>query len=169
MKTLKQRNAISKIGKAVVFTVMLACALMTFAGSALAATNPVLRNGGATFEGECCFSWNETVTLNEGSTIDPVIITWDADFEINVADAYFAGISINGAECLTGTYGPRVMAYNPGTGSLYTSDSFQWIVLPSDGVLVKGVNTFELCGGGKNSESDSITLGSNTLSVVLAK
>jgi hypothetical protein len=164
-----QIHAISKVGKVVIFAAIVACVLMIGAGSALAATNPILRSGGATFEGQCCFSWNETVSLTEGATLKPVIVTWDADFDINVADAYFAGISINGGACETATYGPRVLAYNPGPGSLYTSDSFQWIVLPTDGVLVKGTNTFELCGGGKNSESDSITIGSNTLSVVLAK
>jgi hypothetical protein len=49
------------------------------------------------------------------------------------------------------------------TSDNYLSASFQWIVPASS--LAAGSNTFELCGGGENSTSDSITLGENTLAV----
>ena len=38
--------------------------------------------------------------------------------------------------------------YAIGPGGNYSHVDFQWIILPSDGVLKKGTNTFELCGGG---------------------
>ncbi|MGA3088243.1 MAG: hypothetical protein ABSD75_06500 [Terriglobales bacterium] len=59
--------------------------------------------------------------------------------------------------------------YELGRGGNYSHVDFQWIILASDGVLKKGINTFELCGGGANSSSDSISIYDNTLSVQLAK
>jgi hypothetical protein len=54
------------------------------------------------------------------------------------------------------------------SGGTFLSAAFQWVVLPGDG-LVKGNNTFELCGGGASSSSDSITIGENTLAVQIGK
>jgi hypothetical protein len=151
--------------KMVVFAVIVACLVVAATGSAFAA-NPILRNtSDQTFEGQCCFSFGETVSINEPATPVAVLITWSSDYAVNVADAYFVGLSVNGGACETLSYGARVLADNPGPGSGYTTAAFQWTVLPGDGVLVKGTNTFELCGGGKNSPSDSITIGENVLAV----
>lgn len=174
MKTTKlepcQMKAALQLSKSVVFAAILACLIVAGAGSAFAATDPILRSGGGvTLDGQCCFSWGESVSIAESATIKPAIVTWNADYEVNVADAYFAGLSVNGGECQTAFYGPRVLADNPGPGSAFTSITFQWVVLPTDGELVTGANTFELCGGGKNSSSDSISIGENTLMVVLGK
>ena len=44
--------------------------------------------------------------------------------------------------------------------------TFQWIVKPTDGVLTKGTNTFELCRGGDDTvAADSINISLNTLRV----
>lgn len=156
----------SKMSKSVVATAILTCLIMAGTGSAFAGTNPLLRNlSDQTFDGQCCFSLGESVSINEPAAPVAVIVTWSTDYAVNVADAYFAGLSVNGGECQTQAYGARVLADNPGPGSGYTSATFQWIVFPSDGVLKTGKNTFELCGGGKNSPSDSITIGQNTLTV----
>jgi len=171
-KTAKhQTKATSKINKGVVFAAVLACLIMAGTGSAFSATNPILRVlEDQTFVGQCCFSFGESVSISEPATIKPVIVTWSGDYAPNSADAYFVGLSVNGGECTTVGYGARVLADNPGPGSTYsTAASFQWMVLPSDGILVKGTNTFELCGGGKNSADDSLTIGLNTLAVELAK
>lgn len=166
-----QPKATSKINNSVVFAAVLACLIIAGAGSAFSQTEPILRVlADTTFVGQCCFSFNESVSISEPATIKPVIVTWSGDYAPNDADAYFVGLSVNGGECTTVGYGARVLADNSGPGSLYsTAASFQWLVLPTDGILVKGVNTFELCGGGKNSPTDSLTIGLNTLSVVLAK
>jgi hypothetical protein len=168
MKTTNklQMKPASKIGTGLVFAAILTCLIVAATGSASAANNSILRNtSDQTFEGQCCLSFGESVSYTEPATPVALIVTWSADFAVNVPDAYFAGLSVNGGECQTAFYGARVLPDNPGTGSAYTSASFQWVVLPSDGVLVKGKNTFELCGGGKNSASDSITIGANTLTV----
>jgi hypothetical protein len=161
-----QIKATSKMSKAIVFAAILACLVVAGVGSAFAAADPIYRTtSDQTYEGQCCFSFGEQVSFNEPATPVALIVTWSSDYAVNVADAYFVGLSVNGGECETQAYGARVLADNPGPGSGYTTASFQWAVLPSDGVLVKGLNTFELCGGGKNSPSDSITIGQNTLVV----
>jgi hypothetical protein len=159
-------NATSRTNRTVAFAAILACLIVAGAGSAFAAAEPIYRNtSDQTFEGQCCFSFGEQVSFNEPATPVALIVTWSSDYAVNVADAYFVGLSVNGGACETQAYGARVLADNPGTGSAYTTASFQWVILPSDGVLVKGLNTFALCGGGKNSASDSITIGQNTLTV----
>jgi hypothetical protein len=156
--------------KRFVLAAFLACLTMAGAESAFAANPNVVRTlSDQTFKGECCISFGESVTVTEPATLVPVVVIWSGDYAVNVADAYFVGLSVNGGECQTLSYGARVLADNPGPGSAYsTAAAFQWVILPDDGVLVKGKNTFELCGGGKNSSSDSITIGDNTLSGQLA-
>lgn len=159
-------NASSKMSKAVVSAVILACLVVAGVGSAFAAAEPIYRTtSDQTYDGQCCFSFGEQVSFTEPATPVALIVTWSSDYAVNVADAYFVGLSVNGGACETQAYGARVLADNPGPGSGYTTASFQWVILPSDGILVKGLNTFELCGGGKNSSSDSITIGQNTLVV----
>ncbi len=161
-----QMKATSKMSKTVVFAAILACLIVAGAGSAFAAAAPIYRTtSDQTYEGQCCFSFGEQVSISEPATPKALIVTWSSDYAVNVADAYFVGLSVNGGACETQAYGARVLADNPGPGSGYATASFQWVVLPSDGVLVTGLNTFELCGGGKNSPSDSITIGQNTLVV----
>lgn len=165
----KYQMPASKMSKSVGFAAILACLVAAGSGSALAASPHVLRTlSDQTFDGLCCISFHESVSITEPATLVPVIVTWSSDYSVNVADAYFVGLSVNGGECETLAWGARVLADNPGPGSAYsTAAAFQWVILPSDGVLVRGTNTFELCGGGKNSSGDSLTIGLNTLSVQL--
>jgi hypothetical protein len=186
-KMAKHQKKTSKINKSVVFAAVLACLIIAGTGSAfsqrslcppqmckvpdVSTTQPILRVlEDQTFVGQCCFSFGESVGITEPATIKPVIVTWSSDYAPNSADAYFVGLSVNGGECTTVGYGARVLADNTGPGSTYsTAASFQWMVLPKDRLLVTGSNTFELCGGGKNSPDDSLTIGLNTLAVQLAK
>jgi hypothetical protein len=155
----------SKTSKLVVFTAILACMVMVGAGSAFAA-DPIVREIGVhNFTGECCIPFNETVSVTEPSTIKPVVVLFSFDYAEGVPDQYYAGLSINGGACQTESWGARALLDNGTTN--FTSTTFQWVILPSDKVLVPGNNTFEICGGGKSSNSDEISIGDNTLTVFL--
>jgi hypothetical protein len=161
-------KAVSKLSKSIVFTAILACLMLAAAGSAAAATDPITRKLTVTnFTGECCMSFGESVSIAEGATIKPVIVIWSFDFAEGVQDEYFVGLSVNGGACETLSWGARALF--PYATDNFSSTTFQWVILPTDGVLVKGTNTFEVCGGGKNSSSDLIAIGDNTLTVALGK
>jgi hypothetical protein len=162
-------KANSKISS-IVSAAILACLIVGGAGSAFAGTTEVHRTiqEPQAFTGECCVSFNEAISITEPATLVPVIVDWNTDYGVNVADSYLVGLSVNGGACQTLAWGPRGLADNPGPDSPYpTAASFQWIILPSDGVLVKGKNTFEVCGGGQHSTDDSISFGDNTLTAQL--
>jgi hypothetical protein len=174
MNTVKGNSA-SKMRTSVVFASILACLIVVGAGSATAADKTVLRNQNYFYvNGQCCISLNETVTITEPATLQPVIVHWSAGYSIEVTDNYQAGLSVNGGACSANAgagagYGPEVIPdFELGYPGNFSHVDFQWIILPSDGVLKTGTNTFELCGGGANSTSDSIVINTNTLSVQLA-
>jgi hypothetical protein len=149
-----------------VLVAALACVILAGSTSALA-INPkqVARVYNAvSFTGQCCFLWNESVSITEPAAVVPVIVTWSADIVIN--DEFYVGLSLNGRGCTA--YGSREIPWAPvlkGSGIL--NATHQWIVFPSDG-LVKGPNTFGLCGGGVNSSTDTITFGLSTLAVQIS-
>ena len=118
------------------------------------------------FQGLFGFSWLESVHVTEPSTIAPVIVTWSTDYQ--ATGVFLAGLSVNGGPCTL--YGPAwFQPFGKADGSgPFESNYLQWIVLPTDG-LVKGMNTFTLCGGGFFSPSDIILLGANTLTVRTTK
>jgi hypothetical protein len=176
MKTTKvkenQMKATSKITGSVLFAAILACLIGMGSGSAFA--QEVLRNDKSQdFKNTCpggtgCSNWGETVSTDEPSTLEPVVVIWSARYFVNTADVYYAGLDVNGAGCQTDVYGPTNLdeiATNP--AGHFLTVTFQWIVLPTDGVLKAGTaNTFELCGGGDGLfKDDSITVSQNTLSV----
>jgi hypothetical protein len=165
-------KAISIMSKSVVFMAILACLVAVGSGSAYAQL--VYRNDNAqTFTNTCangvgCADWNETVSIPEPASLAPIVVTWSARYFVNTADIYYVGLNVNGTGCQTGVYGPdnlEDIATNP-KGHFLTV-TFQWIVEPSDGVLIKSAtNTFELCGGGDGSVAgDNINISQNTLTV----
>jgi len=124
-------------------------------------TNQVTRvQFNQTFTGFCCFTWVESVTINEPRALVPVVVTLSTDYRATTPA--LAGISVNGHECLTTAH---LNEYVPSDGS-FASYTFQWVVAPGDG-LMKGNNTFTLCGG--MDAGGSITLGFNTLAVRMSK
>jgi|SRR5580658_2748099 hypothetical protein len=158
----------SKTSKSVVFAAVLVSLITVGTGSAAAAADPVFRNLTAqTINGECCVPFNATVSISEPAVLKPVVVDWDTGYGIIVNDRYVAGLSVNGGACQTGVFGADVL---PDLDTLVSDSNpnvhFQWIILPSDGVLVKGINTFAVCGGGA-STGDSIAIFDNTLSVQL--
>jgi hypothetical protein len=161
-----------KTNKSVVFAAILACLIVVGSGSAFA--QEVLRNDTSqTFKNTCpggsgCSDWGETVSTEEPATLEPVVVIWSARYFVNTADVYYVGLDVNGKGCKTDVYGPTNLddiATNP--GGHFLTVTFQFIVEPSDDVLIAGTsNTFELCGGGDGLvKDDSITISQNTLSV----
>jgi hypothetical protein len=109
--------------------------------------------------------WGESVSVTEPATVVPVIVTWSADFAEN--DEFLVGLSLNGGQCTA--YGSRVIPWQSVLGGDgYMSTMRQWVLSPRDG-LVRGTNTFTLCGGGAIANSDTITIGYNTLAVQIGK
>jgi len=109
---------------------------------------------------ECCVPLGPTVKINETATIVPVIVTWSADYI--VFDTVQFALSVNGGPCAF--YGPSVAnLFASGTASTFISGTFQWVILPADG-LKKGSNTFTVCGGGVG-KAVTMSVGSNTLTV----
>lgn len=168
MKMTEANSAASRIRTGVVFAAILACLILVDARPASAVAPSVLRSlTNQTFTGLCCSSFNETVGITEPSTVRAVVIVWDTAYSPGLNDETLAGLSVNGGTCKTGVYGSDVMpAYDLANdpGAFIRHITFQWVILPGDGVLKVGANTFELCGGGASSGSDSVTLYNNTVS-----
>jgi len=141
------------------------CVALGVATAALAVPpNEVLLNGNPqTFTGTCCFSFGETVTVMEPKVVVPVVVTWSTDYRLTANLFYNIGISVNGHPCLSSDL---IDGFAPPDGT-FQSRSFQWTILPSDG-LIRGTNTITLCGGGEVA-TDTITLAGNTLAVRFSK
>jgi hypothetical protein len=164
---MKMKTA-SRMNKSVVFTAILACLIAAGTGSAFA-VDPVFRSdANTTVTGQFPQTFGESVSLTEPSSAEAVIVTWGSGYTVNVPDLYFAGLSVNGGPCDSLGFGNRgIPDLSTLAGGDYLSIAFQWVVLPKDGVLVTGTNTFELCVGGESSSSDSITITHNTLTARL--
>lgn len=156
-------KALSKLTQpGVVFVMALALVLITTPIQSFAtAKNQVARNLFiTTYTAECCVVIGPTVRINEPATPAPVIVTWSADYV--VFDTVQFALSVNGGPCLF--YGPSVAnLFASGTASSFISGTFQWVILPSDG-LRSGSNTFTVCGGGVG-KAVTFSVGSNTLTV----
>jgi len=142
------------------------CPVIALAPTASAVqTNELLRvEQNQSFQGGCCFSWLETVKVTEPAHVVPVTVTWSGDYQ--ATGYFFIGFSINGGVC--NFYGSLALAPTGNFENFFDSHTLQVVIEPSDG-LVKGKNTFTLCGGGMLSPSDIVTLGFNTLSVRITK
>jgi hypothetical protein len=148
------------------FAAILACLIAAGSVSALAVpANQVLRvQFNQTFQGKCCFLWGETVRVTEPSVIAPVVVTWSTDYRSNAP--FLSGLSVNGGPCMF--FGSGSIPASSASDGTFGSRTFQWLIFPNDGLL-RGTNTFTLCGGGVFANTDSITLGFNTLAVRLSK
>jgi hypothetical protein len=160
-------KAASRMSKSVVFTAILAL-IVAGTGSAFAA-GPVYRSDtNTTVTGQFPQTFGESVSLTEPASIEAVVVTWGSGYTVNEPDLYFAGLSVNGRACDSLGFGNRgIPDLSSLAGGDFLSIAFQWIILPSDGLLVKGTNTFELCVGGESSSTDSVTITHNTLTARL--
>jgi len=116
------------------------------------------------FQGSCCFSWLETVSITEPAKVEAVTVTWSGDYQ--ATGFFFIGISLNGGVCQF--YGSSVLGPTGSFDNFFDSETISVPILPGEG-LVPGKNTFTLCGGGMMSPTDIVTLGFNTLTVRISK
>jgi len=144
----------------------IACVILAVQTPAFAVSPPELLRvqQNNSFQGACCFSWLEKVSVNEPATVVPVVVTWSTDYQSN--GYFFTGLKLNGGVCQF--YGAIQLNPTFNFEDFFDSQTMQWVIEPGDG-LVPGKNTFTLCGGSIISDSVVITLGFNTLSVRLSK
>lgn len=146
---------------------ILACMLVASSVLALAdePETPVMRSSypGETHTGMCCKSWDASVTINEPEKNVPIIVTFSMDYRANAP--IYVGTRLNNGPCVFNGPG-TIPAYNPEVWSR-TTTTFQWVFMPGDYKLQKGLNVIRICGGGVYSAEDSIELGYYTLSARL--
>jgi hypothetical protein len=151
----------------VVFLAAVVCMIAAGSISALAVPNAqVLREEtGGPHTGRCCSVWDESIRFFEPENMVPVVVTWSTDYQSNAP--FLVGFRLNGGPCAFS--GPAAIPTFTSTDDTYASKTFQWVILPGDYGLVKGPNTIHLCGGGVFADTDSITLGFNTLAARLGR
>jgi hypothetical protein len=116
-----------------------------------------------TIVGKCCFLWDETVTITEPKVLVPVVVTFSVDFQ--ESGSFLVQLSVNNRPCQA--FGPNALEFDPDRQPL--SHTFEWIINPEDG-LMKGTNTFTLCGGDMSGNPNpTLIIGSRTLSVTVSK
>lgn len=144
------------------------CAVLVAATSAFAVPQKQLLTVtiNQSFTGACCFSWGETVFVNEATKLTPVTVRFATDFEQKTLDNFNVGIMVNGGACRL-DLGPNELGNFAVDFRGFMVGSIEWVVLPEDG-LFPGLNSFTLCGGGSSSTSE-ITLGNNTFAVRTTK
>jgi hypothetical protein len=161
MKVFQEVKTRNIVGLGTVILLVLSLAVSAFA----IPKQQVLLSMGKQLTGKCCFMWGESVSVTEPTVVVPVVVTWSADFAEN--DEFLVGLSLNGGQCTA--YGSRVIPWQSVLGGDgYMSTMRQWVLSPKDG-LVRGTNTITLCGGGAIANSDTITIGYNTLAVQIGK
>ena len=162
MKTLT-RFSKQAILLAVATVLLAAGSISSFAASRTA----VLRVDfpGTTETGKCCFDWDLSLRVMEPERLVPIIVTWSADYQANAW--IYSGIRVNDAPCSFDGPG-NISPYMTEDSLSYTTRTVQWLIMPGDYRLVKGLNVITLCGGGVYSDSDQLTIGFNTLTVQLA-
>jgi hypothetical protein len=163
MKTFSKAHKINAAFVAALAIMLVAASMSAFAVPpgqvARLLTNP-------TVTATCCVAVGPTVQLVEPAAIAPVIVTWSSDYEVSGESGF--SLSVNGGPCQF--YGPGDAPFvTLKGGSGLVSSSYQWLVLPADGVLVKGKNTFTTCFGGLGGVPTTIFFGGRTLSVQIGK
>jgi len=148
------------------FSVVCLAILVTPNASAVTPKEVLRIEHNQTFQGFCCFSWFEAVQVIEPSSVIPVLVTWSTDYQ--ATGPFLVGLSVNGGFCnFFGSGSIEPFGKGDGTGAS-DSRTFQWFILPDEG-LVRGRNTFTLCGGAIFSASAVIVVGFNTLTVRTTK
>ena len=144
-----------------------ACLMVVGSISAFAAPkSSVLRVDypGVTETGKCCFNWDLSLRVIEPERLVPIVVTWSTDYQSDAL--FYSGLSVNGGPCAF--YGPGIIpTFVPDDLASYVTHTVQWLIMPGDYKVVKGVNEITLCGGGIYSDNATLTLGFNTLTAHL--
>jgi hypothetical protein len=117
---------------------------------------------GETHDGLCCKTWDAQVTISETEKAVPIIVTLSTGYR--ATGPFYVGMRLNDGPCVFNGPG-YIPTYNP-TESSYASETFQWVIMPGDYMLRKGLNVIRVCGGAVFSQNDTIELGANTLTAV---
>lgn len=157
---------IRKVMKPPVAGLAILCMILGMATFAFAVPiNELLRiQSNRTITSKCCINLGESVSVTEPAEVVPVIVTWSTDYQTANFAYFHAELSVNGHPCQS--FGPALIDSFDSHGA-FASVSFQWVVLPSDG-LIHGRNTITLCGG-TDGGAQSITLGFRTLAVTISE
>ena len=159
-------KALSISSHTIMFVAVLICLAVvgSLPASAVPPTQVAIDRIGHSFTTLCCINLGPKVKVTEPTAITPVVVTWSTDYQAQ--DEFHVGLSVNEGPCVT--YGPTVApSFSVVGGSGFASMTYQWVVLPSDG-LIRGTNTFEVCGGGVGTPVKFV-MGINTLSVRIGK
>ena len=149
------------------------CLVVGVATSALAVPpNELLKVEVVQFiNGQCCQSFNESVTIREPAKLSPVVVNWTTEFINTQFESSIVGLSVNDGSC-SFIFGPlNISESAQDTRGFFQTLSWQWIINPGDigsFQLHPGTNTISLCGGGPETTSQ-LELGNNTLFVRIAK
>jgi hypothetical protein len=151
---------------------LVVCACVILAASVASFAQPLFQvqrsTNNVTLNGQCCFLFGSGVLVtekNDPGRLVPVVVTFSADYN-NSNQWVLAGLSINGGPCNTGL-GPGGFEILNATNQ-FSAKTFQWVVLPTDG-LHTGSNRFDVCGGGGFDNTAHITLGVRSLVVQIGK
>jgi hypothetical protein len=165
---MKRMKIFANFNKSARLLAAVASLMVVSSISALAAPKPaVLRVDypGTTLTGKCCFNWDLSLRVIEPERLLPIVVTWSADYQSDAL--FYSGLSVNGGPCAF--YGPGVIpTFVPDDLASYATRTVQWLIMPGDYKVVKGVNEITLCGGGVYSDTGTLTLGFTTLTAQLA-
>ena len=163
---MKILAAISK--RSLFLKLVMVCAIMATALSAIAGSRSSVQRTtfqGETHTGKCCAAFDASVEINEPEKLQPIIVTWSTDYR--ATGASLVALRLNDGPCTF--FGPAYLpAFSPEDGT-YSSKTFQWVIMPGDFKLARGVNVIKVCGGGIFSDADTLTLGFNTISAHLQR
>jgi hypothetical protein len=165
MKKLLQITARNLAFAAVMaFTLVFA----SLSASAQSHQSPVFRADypGETHTGSTLESWGPTVTIRETEKPMPIAVTWSGSYRATTG--FYIGVSLNGGPCVFS--GPSsVPAFFPDDFSS-TSMTLEWVIMPGDYKLDRGMNTITLCGASSEWGSNgTINLGLNTMVAQLVR
>jgi hypothetical protein len=161
-------NTVLKTARQAALCMVVACLAMmvTPKASAVPASELLRVEQNTNFQGLCCFTWLDKVRISEPTVVAPLLVTFSTDYQ--ATDIFFVGLSLNGRPCQFFGSG-TLLPFGVGDGSGdFSSDTFQWFIQPSDG-LVKGNNTLTVCGGADTDQNAVVFLGFRTLAVRISK
>jgi hypothetical protein len=161
-------KAFWELNRSLLLIAVVSCVIMAGSISTSAQTKSAVQRTvytGETHTGKCCSNWEASVSINESERVVPIVVTWSTDYRSNAP--FFAALRLNGGPCVF--YGPAYLPASAPGDDTFASKTFQWVIMPGDYKLSRGTNVIQVCGGGIFDDTDSITLGFNTLTAHLQK
>jgi hypothetical protein len=114
---------------------------------------------GETHTGKCCSSWGDPIRVYEPERMQPIVVVWSTDYRATAPA--LVGLQLNNGPCTF--FGPAYIPTFAPDDETYQATTFQFVIMPGDYKLLKGVNEISVCGGGIFADTDSVTFGFSTL------